>query len=139
MTILETILTELHDQLMQGLGTTVERNSPLPEELDGLSLAVLHDGDPGEPEVTMSPLTYHFQHRAELDLFAQGIDRQTEFNRLKIAVADTLDLDRTLGGLVDWVEPMAPNVNDLPLAGAGTIKAASVPIILHFATTNPLT
>ena len=46
--------------------------------------------------------------------------------------------DRTLGGLCDWVEPEAPEPVDLPVEGGASLKAAIVPVLLHYATADPL-
>ena len=49
-----------------------------------------------------------------------------------------LAADRTLGGLCDWVEAEAPRPVDLAIEGAATFKAAVIPIVLHYASTDPL-
>ena len=46
--------------------------------------------------------------------------------------------DRPLGGLCDWVEAEAPWSVDLPIEGAASLKAAVIPVILHFTTADPL-
>ena len=67
----ETILAALLARL-QSLAATVLRDEVLPERIPLAGLIILRDGQPGEPEVTMSPLRYHFQHRAELEVIIQG-------------------------------------------------------------------
>jgi hypothetical protein len=59
----ETILTALHARL-QTLPATALRGEELPEKSPAAGLIILRDGDRGEPEVTMSPLRYHFEHFA---------------------------------------------------------------------------
>ena len=46
--------------------------------------------------------------------------------------------DRTLGGLCDWAEAKAPRPIDLAVDGAATLKAAVIPIVLHYASADPL-
>ena len=41
------------------LGTMVKRNAALPERIADHAMAILRDGEMGEPEVSLSPLTYH--------------------------------------------------------------------------------
>jgi hypothetical protein len=53
-------------------------------------------------------------------------------------IGTALAADRTLGGLCDWVEAEAPKPVDLAVDGASTLKAAVIPIVLHYATTDPL-
>ena len=67
----ETILAALHARL-QTLAASVLRDEVLPERIPPAGLIILRDGQPGEPEVTLSPLRYHFQHRAELEVIVQG-------------------------------------------------------------------
>jgi hypothetical protein len=135
---LEQILCALEDALTVQCRADVLRNSPVPQKLQGEGLVVLHDGDPGDPEVTLSPLRYHYQHEAEINLFASGRKRQDKFERLKAAIANALKADRTFGGLCDWAEAGAPEAADLATEG-GEMKAATIPIRLHFATDDPLT
>ncbi len=43
------------------------RGDVLPERVPSAGLLILRDGEPGDPEVTLSPLRYHYQHRAEIE------------------------------------------------------------------------
>ena len=61
----ETILTALHARL-KTLAAPVLRGDVLPERIPATGLIILRDGKPGEPEVALSPLTYFYEHRAEL-------------------------------------------------------------------------
>jgi hypothetical protein len=71
-------------------------------------LLILRDGDPGDPEVTLSPLRYHYQHRTEIEAVVQGTDRDASFDTLIASAGAALAADRTLGGLCDWIEAEAP-------------------------------
>ena len=134
----ETILAALHARL-QTLAATVLRDEVLPERIPPAGLVILRDGQPGDPEVTLSPLRYHFQHRAELEVIIQGAnDRATAFDTLIAAIGTALAADRTLGGLCDWVEAEAPASVDLPVEGAVSLKAAVVTVLLHYSTADPL-
>ncbi len=55
----ETILTALLAQLST-LPATALRGEVLPERVPAGGLLILRDGEPGEPEVTLSPLAYHY-------------------------------------------------------------------------------
>ena len=134
----ETILTALHARL-QPLSATVLRDEVLPERIPAAGLIILRDGQPGEPEVTLSPLRYHYQHRAELEVVVQaGTGRVSAFDDLIAAIGAVLDADRSLGGLCDWIEPEAPAAVDLPVEGAAALKAAVIPVVLHYTITGPL-
>ena len=134
----ETILAALHTRL-QPLAASVLRDEVLPERIPPAGLIILRDGQPGDPEVTLSPLRYHFQHRAELEVIIQGAnDRTTAFDTLIAAIGTALAADRTLSGLCDWVEAEAPASVDLPVEGAASLKAAVITVVLHYTTAGPL-
>ena len=99
----ETALAALLVRL-QPLAALVLRDEVLPERIPAAGLIILRDGQPGEPEVTLSPLRYHYQHRAELEVVVQAPNgRASAFDTLIAAIGTALDSDRTLGGLCDWV------------------------------------
>ena len=133
----ETVLAALHVRL-QSLAALTLRDEVLPERIPAAGLIILRDGQPGEPEVTLSPLRYHYQHRAEIEAVVQGADRDAVFDTLCASVGAALAADRTLGGLCDWVEPEAPRPVDLPVEGAASLKAAVIPVVLHYSTADPL-
>jgi hypothetical protein len=134
----ETILQALHT-LLQTQPAPVMRGEVLPERVPGAGLLILRDGDPGEPAVTLSPLRYHYQHRAEVEAVVQASSgRDAAFDTLAAGVGAALAADRTLGGLCDWAEAEAPRPVDLAIDGAATLKAAVIPIVLHYASEDPL-
>ena len=135
----ETILAAFFTRL-QTLAVPVLRGDVLPERIPATGLVILRDGKPGEPEVTLSPLTYFYEHRAELEVVIQaGAGRDALFDALTASIGAALATDRTLGGLCDWVEAEAPEPVDLPIEGAAALKAAVITVVLHYATQDPLT
>jgi hypothetical protein len=136
-TIRETILQALH-ALLQTQPAPVLRGEVLPERVPPAGQLILRDGDPGEPAMTMSPLRYHYQHRAEVEaVVLPGSGRDAAFDSLATGIGILLSADRTLGGLCDWVEAEAPRPVDLAIDGAATLKAV-IPIVLHYASADPL-
>ncbi|MEL0436684.1 acyl-CoA transferase [Phycobacter sp. K97] len=133
----ESILAALHARL-SALAATALRGDVLPERVPSTGLLILRDGEPGEPEVTLSPLRYHYQHRAEIEAVVQGADRDAAFDTLCTSIGTALAADRTLGGLCDWVEAEAPQPVDLPVEGAASLKAAVIRVSLFYATSDPL-
>jgi hypothetical protein len=135
----ETILTALADLLRTIPFVPVMRGEVLPERIPAAGLLILRDGDPGEPGTTLSPLAYHYQHRAELEVMVQAAsERDLRFDQLIAQIGAALAADRTLGGLCDWVEAEAPRPVDLPVEGTASVKAAVVPVILHYSMADPL-
>ena len=134
----EMILTALYARL-SALPATALRGDVLPERIPATGLIILRDGKPGEPEVTLSPPTYFYEHRAELEVVIQaGVGRDVLFDTLTASIGAALAADRTLGGLCDWVEAEAPDPVDLPIEGAAALKAAVIIVVLHYATNDPL-
>ena len=135
----ELVLAALHARLSV-LPTPVMRSDVLPERIPATGLIILRDGKPGDPEVTLSPLTYFYEHRAELEVVIQaGTGRDALFDALTASIGTALAVDRTLGGVCDWVEAEAPEPVDLPIEGAAALKAAVITVVLHYATQDPLT
>ncbi len=137
----ETILQVLLAALQTVPGATVLRGAILPERIPAGGLLILRDGAPGTPEVTLSPLQYHYEHRAEVEVIVQSktpAARDAAFDAQLSELATVITADRTLGGLCDWIEAEAPQPVDLPVEGAEALKAAIVPVILTYTTADPL-
>lgn len=117
------------------------RGEILPERVPAAGLLILRDGEPGEPEVTLSPHRYHYEHRAELEVIVaprHPADRDNALDSLLADAGNAIAADRTLGGLCDWIEASAPQPVDPPIDGAATMNAAIVPITLIYSTADPL-
>ena len=133
----ETILAALHARL-SALPATALRGEVLPERVPTEGLLILRDGEPGEPDVTLSPLAYHYQHRAEIEAVVQGADRDAAFDTLCANIGTAIAADRTFGGLCDWIEAEAPVTDDIEALGALPGRFADLAILAVYATTDPL-
>ena len=141
-------MTTARETILQAFGAVIDaakpagaaylRNAVLPERIPAAGIAILRDGDPGEAQVILSPLTYAWQHLVELDWVTEGDGREAAFDAGCEAFAASVAADRTLGGLVDWIEPLAPSPIDLPLDGGPEMKAATLGFRLHYDTSDPL-
>ena len=125
-------------QVLCAPGVWVRRNDADLAEIPDDGLVVLHDGDPGQPEVTLSPLAYHYQHRAELDVMVIECGSSAKFDLLAERIGALIAADRTLGGLCDWIEAEAPAPSDVPVEGSAPIRAATIVVTLHYTTPDPL-
>lgn len=141
MTDRESILQALFALLQTITDVTVLRNEAVPEKIPSGGLIILRDGDPGEPEMLLSPLSYYWQHRALVEAVVQKGDQAARdlaldglYRKISLAIAG----DRTLGGLCDRVTPQAPDSNVLAVEGSPQIKGAIIPIELIYVTTDPL-
>lgn len=140
----EAVLQALQDRLKSHaalpVGAVLDRNATLPMRIPAAGVIILRDGDPGEPEVTLSPLAYHYEHRAEIDVVVdrpQPVADQV-FDTLRRQIGAALDADRTLGGLCDWIEGAAPAPLSLAIEGAESLKAATIVVVLHYTADDPL-
>ena len=117
------------------LGATVKRNAALPERVSDQAMAILRDGEMGEPEVSLSPLTYHWQHQVAIELFVADPDaavRDTRMDGLLVELASLIEQDRTLNGVIEYAEIGPPKFDELAPDGTGGIKACLVTVVLHY-------
>ena len=123
------------------LGTMVKRNAALPERIADHAVAILRDGEMGEPEVSLSPLTYHWQHQVAIELFVADPDASTRDARmdgLLVELAALIEADRTLAGFVEYAEIGQPKFDELAPEGTSGIKACLLPVLLHYSSAGPL-
>ena len=123
------------------LGTTVKRNASLPERIADHAMAILRDGEMGEPEVSLSPLTYHWQHQVAIELFVADPDaaaRDARMDSLLTDLATLIEADRTLAGVVEYAEIGPPKFDELAPEGTSGIKACLLPVILHYSSSGSL-
>lgn len=119
----------------------VKRNLAKPERIPPGGLAIIRDGDPGEPEVILSPLTYVYTHRIPIELAAYETSSETReqvLDSMLGAVGAAVVANRTLGGLCDFIEAEAPATDDIETVGARPGRWADVAIVAVYGTTDPL-
>ena len=123
------------------LGVMTKRNAFLPERLSEHAMAVLRDGEMGEPEVSLSPLTYHWQHQVAIELFVADPDaseRDKRMDGLLVELAALIEADRTLDGVIEYAEIGPPKFDELAPDGVSGIKACLLPVVLHYSSSGPL-
>ena len=123
------------------LGTMVKRNAALPERIADHAMAILRDGEMGEPEVSLSPLTYHWQHQVAIELFVADPPTSTRDSRmdgLLTELAALIEADRTLTAVVEYAEIGQPKFDQLAPEGTSGIKACLLPVVLHYSSAGPL-
>ena len=123
------------------LVTMVKRNAALPERIADHGMAILRDGEMGEPEVSLSPLTYHWQHQVAIELFVADPDaaaRDSRMGGLLVELAALIEADRTLAGVVEYAEIGQPKFDELAPEGTSGIKACLLPVVLHYSSAGPL-
>ncbi|MFN3624469.1 MAG: hypothetical protein ACK4TP_10440 [Hyphomicrobium sp.] len=119
----------------------VERNAAKPERIPPGGLAIVRDGDPGEPDMLLSPLTYLYTHRVPLEIAAResgSQSREQVLDAMLAAIGAAVAADRTLGGLCDFIEAEAPATADIEAAGALPGRWADAAIVAVYGTPDPL-
>lgn len=120
----------------------VVRNRSKPARIGPGGTVVIRDGEPGEPDVTLSPLTYAYSHRIGLEVAAyesgEGTREQVLDTMLQ-AIGTAVAADPTLGGLCEFMEAVAPLTDDTEVIGADPARWADSSIIAVYSTRNPLT
>lgn len=138
----EAVLAAVRALIAGALPTAeVKRNLAKAERIPAGGLVVVRDGEPGEPETTLSPLTYHFEHRIVVEVAANeaaGTPREQALDTMLGAIGVAVAVNRTLGGLCDWVEAEAPSTDDAEALGATPVRFALLSIVASYATTDPL-
>ena len=92
------------------------------------------NGDPGEPDITLSPITYHYDRSIDIEITAAPATVRAIVDALSVALA----ADRTLGGVVEWADAIAPLIVSESADGAPVITTASATIVASYSTTRPL-
>jgi hypothetical protein len=138
----ETVLAAVRSLVAAALpGAEVKRNLAKAERIPPGGLVVIRDGDPGEPEVSLSPLTYLYSHRIPLEIAAyEGatLTREQVVDAMTGAIGAAVMVNRTLGGLCDWIEAEAPVTDDIEALGASPGRFADLAILVVYATIDPL-
>jgi len=136
----EQILQALFERL-KTLDLPVKRNETLPQVISETGIVMLRDGKQGEPEVILSPPICIFKHEAEVEVIVQAVkpeDRDKKLDEILEQIGVLLSSDVTLYGLTDYVYPKPPEIIDEYIEGAPTMKAAVIPVVLEYSTTNAL-
>jgi len=103
---------------------------------------IVRSGDAGEPEVDLSPLTYHYEHEIPIELTGwrdPNLSSEDILDGMMTAIGQEIERDRTLGGLTTWLEARSPLTDDIYFDGAPAEHRADLTIVATYSTLNPLT
>lgn len=118
----------------------VQRDAPWPTRAEPGGLVIVRDGDPGAPEECFSPAAFTYRHEIELEVFgpAGTEERHEVLDAMLVDLGVAIVGDRSLGGLCQWLEAGAPAPDDVVTANGQPLRAAIVPVIAEYTTSNPL-
>jgi hypothetical protein len=141
LTVLRAVLALVTGALpgVEVLGLTTEAAKP--GRIGSGGRAVLREGDPGDPEIDLSPLAYNYTHAIpiELDALRSATKEPPEIidDMLK-AIGAAVAANRTLGGLCHFIDAALPSVDDTNAEGARSGSATTLIITAQYTTANPL-
>jgi hypothetical protein len=138
----EQVLEAIKVMIATALPTAdVARNAAKPKSIGAGGAVFIRDGDPGEPDVILSPIRYTYSHRVsiELGLRKDGTkSKEMVADDMMTAINHAIEANRTLGGLCEWMEPDAPVSDDMTVQGAEAGLWVEFGIIATYTTTSPL-
>ncbi|UAK24185.1 hypothetical protein [Sphingomonas nostoxanthinifaciens] len=119
-----------------------EDDLPAADRLSPDGRIVIEYGDPGEPEIDLCPPTYNYEHQIPIGFAASKAIGGDSAVRAVASMIDSFSAaiaaDRTLGGLVDYLDAAAPAIDDMFTPGATPAREAQVVLTAIYATTRPL-
>ena len=119
----------------------VVRNQERADEIGGGGFVNIIDGDPGDPEITLSPLTYTYDHPIGLELAAIGsadMTKEQALDAMGAAIGRAVAADRTLGNIVEFAQVTALNTDNANAAGTDTIRWGDGAVIVQYTTKSPM-
>jgi hypothetical protein len=118
-----------------------DNDDAAPARIGAGGRAVIRSGDPGEPEVTLGVLSYSYSHRIPIELDAYATDtlsREQAIDEMAEAIGAAVEADRTLGGLVEFLDIEAMTTDDLTISGGKAARSADLAVIAEYTVSNPL-
>jgi hypothetical protein len=121
---------------LRGLANDAERPKRIPPD----GLVIIRDGDPGEPNIDLSPPAYHYAHLIPIELAScqSAGDLRAIIDTMAAAIGAAVLADRTLGGLCDFLDVEALSIVDLIVAGGATQLGGQFNIIAQYSAPSPL-
>lgn len=123
-------------------GAYVERNRDKARSPSVGGDIVVRDGEPGEPTWDLSPPMANYSHYIPLEVQGFASETLTPEQTVDSLLRDiglAVAADRTLGGLCDYLDLVAPDGAWTNAEGATALRNADAAIIAQYATPNPLT
>lgn len=114
----------------------LDSDEDVPTRVRAGGRVVVRAGDPGDPEIDLSPLTYNWTHRIPLEVIMADEDA---LDAALVSIDTAIGVDRQLGGLCEWLEAEAPSTQNVRAEGAAGARGALLSLVATYATSSPLT
>lgn len=102
---------------------------------------VIRTGEPGEPEVDLSPLAYNWSHRIPIEFTAVETPTLTSeevLDDMLVRFGAATAGNRQLNGLCDWLAITAPGTEDIYTEGAQPPRVAELVLTANYVTDSEL-
>ena len=111
-----------------------------PRRIDPRGTVWLRDGELGEPDIDLSPATYHYTHRIPVEIAAYTSSEPSRFvlDRMAAMIAAPIKADRFLGGMVSYIDFTALDLVNINVLGGQTQKGGMFDIVAQYSTDTPL-
>ena len=118
-----------------------------PSEVPAEGRIIVRAGVPTLTEVTLSPLAYWYDHEIPVEVYgfrSVGITREEALDTMLVGIGEQIEADRTLAGLVDWLDTSAPETDDLAsYTSEGDIigkpeRVTTLTVTASYSTSGPL-
>lgn len=113
----------------------MEPDEAKPSSVDDFGLVVVRSGDPGTPDIDLSPPTYWYEHQFPIEIAART---REQLDTMMVAIGNAIIADRFLGGLCTYLDAEAPVDGEMQTVGAAALSWADFTIIATYSTTSPL-
>jgi hypothetical protein len=131
------IVAALPNAAVVGLDSEDEK----PDAIPAGGLVAVYAGDPGEPEVDLSPVRYYYDHAIPIEVGAYtsaSLTSEQVLDAMLGAIGAAVKADHTLGGLCDLLEARAPATDDFDAEGAVAGRWGAAEIVASYSTSDPL-
>lgn len=121
--------------------TGMDLKEAKPQRIEDLGQAIVRSGDPGEPEVDLSPPTWWWERVFPVELAAKDEperDAQDVLAEMAMQIGAAIAADPYLGGLCTWLDASAPTDGEVDERGTVPVAWCDFSIIASYSTTSPL-
>lgn len=115
-----------------------DKDADKPARIGPHGCIIGHAGDPGEPEVDLSPLTYNYEHEIIVEIAAGNGAGGGALDDMLLTLGDAIAADPYLGGECQFLSVQEADLGDRSAPALASTNWATVSIIAEYSTTNPL-
>lgn len=113
----------------------LDADAAFPVRVPAGGLAIVRNSPPGEPEIDLSPPAYRYERQILVEIAAAD---HAALDAALVAIGAAIVADRHLGGLCEWLDAIAPGIDDFAAEGTKTLATATLAVVAAYSTDNPL-